>query len=120
MPWTLVGPAGVVAVAGDGERQIGGFRHRVRLAVVQRFELRQLVGMLFNEIGQPVEQPAAFGGRHAAPWRFRVESGARRFHGLIDVGGIRFGDVADRLAGRRVDGLEAFAGNAFNPLAVDQ
>src|SRR5262249_42204635 len=34
----LVGPAGVVAIAFDGQRQVGGQRIAQRLAVVERFE----------------------------------------------------------------------------------
>ncbi len=48
----LVGPSSEVAVAGDGERKIGGARDGIRFAVIERFELREFVGVLFDQIGE--------------------------------------------------------------------
>ena len=55
----LVRPARVVTVTGNRQRQIRRVRHVVRLAVVQRFELRQFIRVLLDQIRQFVHQIAA-------------------------------------------------------------
>ena len=49
-----------------------------------RFELRQLVGVRLDRVGELEQQPPAIGGRHAAPGR---ERRARRGDRAVDVGG---------------------------------
>jgi hypothetical protein len=116
----LVSPASIVAVAGDGKRYIGRFRDGVRLTVVERFQTREFIGMLFHQVGEPVKQFAAFRRRHAAPRRLAVKSCPRGLDRKIHIRGIGFGDIADRFAGGGIDGCEAFSGNALDPLAVDE
>jgi hypothetical protein len=76
--------------------------------------------MPLHQVREPVEEPASLGGGHAAPWSFRVEGSARRFHSQIDVGGVGFRDVANCLARGWIDGLESFSGYALNPMAINQ
>ena len=44
----LVGPSGVIAIAGDGERQVCGAGDVIRLAVVEGFELGEFVGVFLD------------------------------------------------------------------------
>ena len=81
----FVGPAGVVAIAGDGERKVGGLGDVIGLAVVEGFELRELIGVLFDEVGELVHEIAALGGGHFSPGAF-FESGASGADGFVDVG----------------------------------
>jgi hypothetical protein len=52
----LAGPAREVAEQLDGRADVDGPCDGDRLAVVRRLEQRQLVGVLLDEIGEPVEQ----------------------------------------------------------------
>ena len=115
----LVGPAGVVAVGLDGQRQVGVERIAVGLAVVERFEGGQLFLVLLDEVGELVEQPAAFGGAHLRPGAF-LEGLAGGLDGEIDVGLVALGDLADGLAGGGVEGGEGLAGDAVEPFAADE
>ncbi len=54
LAFDLVGPAGIVAVAIDRQRQIGGSAVVDRLAVVQRFQRGQFFEILFDQVGQLV------------------------------------------------------------------
>src|SRR5207253_5494149 len=47
----LVRPTGVVTITTDGQRQVGSLGNVIGLAVVERFELSQLVGVLLNQVG---------------------------------------------------------------------
>ena len=115
----LVGPAGVVAEAVDHQRQVGVAALADRLAVIERFELGQLVDVRFDQVGELVHQPPAVAGVHLAPGA-GVERLSGRLDGQVDVGGVALGDVGDDLFGGRVDRLERLAALAVAPLAVDQ
>ncbi len=67
-----------------GERHIGGPGNAERLAVVQRFQLGQLLEMLEDQISDPPDDPAPLGGRHAPP-RTVIEGGAGGPHRPVDV-----------------------------------
>ena len=115
----LVGPAGVIAIRFDGEGKVGVERIAVGFAVVERFQSGQLRAMLFDKVGELVEQPAALGGAGLGPGAF-LERLASGFDGEIDVGLIALGDLADGLAGGGIEGGEGFAGNAVEPFAADE
>src|SRR6185437_12073044 len=81
----LVGPAGVVAIAGYDEREIGGSGDMLRFAIIERFKRRQLVGVFLDQVGQTIDEPAALGGGHAAPVRLRMKCLASSFYGEVDI-----------------------------------
>ncbi len=72
----LVGPARVVAQAIDHQRQVAVAALVDRLAVVQSFQLGQLVDVLFDQLRELVHQPAAVARVHLLP-RAAVERLAR-------------------------------------------
>ena len=116
----LVGPSGVVAVTGDGEREIGGAGDRIRLAVIERFELCEFVGVFFDELGELVKKIAALRcGDFFAP-RAIVESGASSRDSFVDIGGVGFCDVSNDFSGGGVDGRKGFAGGGVHPFIVDE
>src|SRR5262249_7167965 len=57
----LVGPAGVVAVALDGERQVRGLCVAKRFAIVERFQGGQIFLVLFDQVRKLVDESAALG-----------------------------------------------------------
>src|SRR5439155_11968464 len=116
----LVGPTGGIAIAGDGERKIGGARDVIGLAVVESFELRQCIGVLFDQLGEFVHQVAALrSGELFAPGAV-VESGAGGGDGFVHISGIGFSDVGDGFAGGGIDGRKGFAGRGVGPFVVDE
>jgi hypothetical protein len=112
-------PARHVAEDVDRERHVGGARHDLRLAVVEALELRELVGVRLEEVGELPEQAAAVRRRHRRP-RAGIERAARGAHGALHVLAIAFRDLRDHLARRRVVARERLAGSGLDPLAVDQ
>ena len=115
----LVGPTGVVAQAVDHQRNVGRARVADRLAVVERFERRQLVGLFLDQVGQLVHQGAAIAGIHLRP-RAVVERLAGRIDRRIDVGLVAFGHFADHFFGGRVNRFECLAAGRRHPLAADE
>ena len=75
-----------------------------RLAVVERLELGELGAVGLDQLGERVDQPGALRRRDLA--QGALECAAGRGDGALDVLGAGLGDGDDRLAGRRVDGLE--------------
>ena len=106
----LVGPSGVVAITGDGERQISGARNGIGLAVIERFELGKFVGVLFDQFSEFVKKIAALRGSDFFAPRTIVECGASGGDGFVDIGGIGFSDVGDWLSSGWVDSWKSFAG----------
>src|SRR5258708_26813337 len=95
----LIGPSGVIAVAGDGERQVRGAGDMIGLAVVERLELRKFVGIFLNEVRQLVHQIAALrGGELLAPSP-GLEGSAGGADRLVDVGSVGFRYLGDDFAG---------------------
>ena len=115
----LVGPAGVVAEALDGQRDVDRPRVGQRLAVVEGLERRKIVDLGFDQVAEPVHEPAALTGVHPWPGAL-VEGGPGSLHRRVDVGGIPFGNVGDRLFGGGIDGGERPAAAGGNPLSVDE
>ena len=67
-----------------------------RLAVVERFEFGEFVGMLFEQVAQPPDQARSLGRRDARP-RTGLESPARGGDGQVDIGFVAGRDVGDDL-----------------------
>ena len=72
-----------------------------RLAVVERLELGELVGMLLEQVAEPPDQPRALAGRDARPGP-GLERAARGRDREIDVRLVACRDVGDDLLGRRI------------------
>ncbi len=119
LAFDFVGPAGVVTVTVDDQRKVGGAAVANGLAVVEGFEHRQLVEILFDQVGELVEKAAALAGVHLAPGA-GVEGLTGGADGEIDIGFIALGDVGDDLTGGGVDGFEGFPADGADPFAVDQ
>lgn len=82
----LVRPAGVVGDALDGEVDVDGVGHGVRLAVVERLERGQRVAVALHQRRQLEEQRAARARVHAAPRRAAHKGRVRRGHGRLRAG----------------------------------
>jgi ParB family chromosome partitioning protein len=104
----LGGPAGHVVEQVRRQRHVGGERDADRLAVVERLQLGELLGILENEVADLPDEPASFRGCHAAP-RAAVECLAGGADGAVDVFGVSLGYVGEGFPGSRVRGLECLA-----------
>ena len=115
----LVCPTRVIAVAFARHGQVDVEGIAIGLAVVQRFEGRQLLAICFDEIGKPVKQAATFRGVHLRP-----RTGFKRLAGCLDrqvhIRLFPLGNLADDLAGGRVYGRECFPRGAILPFAADK
>ena len=101
----------------DGPGHVHPAGERDRLPAVFRFEPRQLVEVLLDELGHPDQEPGSFFGGCPAP---RLERAGRGGDGGIDVLGAAFGDLGDDLPRRRVD-VRKVASRAGRPeLAIDE
>ena len=103
----LVGPAGVIAQAVDHQRQVGIQALADRLAIVERFELGELMNMRLDKIGEFVHQAPAVAGIHLAPGA-RVKRLAGRLDRQVDIGGVSLRDLGDDVLGRRIERLRTF------------
>src|SRR6185312_5995142 len=115
----FIGPAGEVAVAINGCGYVNGLCDLDGLAVIERFQLGEFVGMFFHEVGQFVKEAATFGGGNFAPGA-ALESVAGGFDGEIDVSGVGLRHLADFFAGGRIEGGEGAAGEGVSPFVVDK
>ena len=102
LPSILVAQPAIVAEMFGGERNVGDARDGERLAVIERFELRELFEMLFDQIAELPDQFAALGRRDVRTMA-GLERGARGFHRAVDVFAVAFGDVGEHFAGRGID-----------------
>ena len=108
--------------AGEEAEVVGRERHLVargheRLADVDRLELRELVGVLLDHVGERVEELGALLRRLLEPLRRR---GLRGLDGAVDVLSAAARHLGDRLAGRRRDHLHRLARGRVGELAADQ
>src|SRR5256886_6783910 len=113
----LVGPAGVVAERFDSHRDVD-LRLEQRLAVVLRFDFGDFRGALLQELRDAIQQLAALARRQLAPL-LRVEAGARRPHGGVDLRLARLRNLGERLLGRRIGeagGLEVGRAHGSTPV----
>ncbi len=117
--FNLGGPARHVAEQIDSQGNVGHAGDGQRLAVVQALQLRELLQMLLDQVGELPDQAAAIGSGHLRP-RAAVESLARCLHGAIDVFTIAFGDLGHHLAGGGIVGGEGLSGSRLHPLAIDK
>src|SRR3989475_8725125 len=104
----LVGPAGVVAERFDSHRDVD-LRLEQRLAVVLRFDFGDFRGALLQELRDAIQQLAALARRQLAPL-LRVEAGARRPHGGVDLRLARLGYLGEPFLGRRIGEAVALGG----------
>jgi hypothetical protein len=88
-----------------GQRYVGGERHPDGLAVVERLELDEFLGVLEDEVADPPDEPATVGRGHPAP-RPDLERPAGGSDGPVDVFRVALSDVGQGLAGGRVGRLE--------------
>ena len=98
----LVGPAREVTDDVDGVRDVDHARLEGGLADVVRLERDERLEVALHQVGEPRQQAAALGARHARPLA-AVGLRARRAHGGGDVGLTRRGHVRDVLLARRRD-----------------
>ena len=94
------------------------FARGERLAVVERLELGELVAVGLDQLRERVHEPGALRRRDLAQRALERRAGGG--DGAVDVLGPGLGDLADRLAGGRVDGLEGAPVGGLGPLAADQ
>ncbi len=109
--------AGEVAEVVDGERDVGGHRFADRLAVVDRFDGRDLRNERFHAVGDLEQCGGAIGRRGLAPGGLGLVGGVE---GDLDVLRARPGDLADDLAVDRRGVLEVLALHRRDPLAADE
>jgi hypothetical protein len=105
----------IVACAGH----IDDAGHLLCFAVVDALELRELVGVLVDEIGQAPDQRLAMGRQHRRPGS-TLEGLSGRRDGLVHVGAARVGNRSDLFARRRIDHWNAVARGGLHPLTADQ
>src|SRR5213080_392646 len=112
----LVRPARVVAEGLDRHRDVD-LRLEQRLAIVLRLDVGQVLGALLEQVGEPVEQGAAFASGELAPL-LRFEAGARGPDRRVDFRLARLGHFGERLLGGGVG--EAVPLGRGPPLVTDQ
>ena len=107
---------GEVAEVIDRVRHVDGARLADGLAVVERFEQRELLGVLLDDVGDLVQNDGARGLVGIAPGLERLP---RRIDGGVHVflGGV--GDGGELLAVGRAEHVERRAVGGVNPLAAD-
>ncbi len=115
----LGGPAGHVVEQVCGQWHVSRLRHGEGLAVVQRLELGQLVGVLQDQVTDPPDDPPPLRRGHPAP-RTLLERPPRRPHSPVDVLGTALGDPGEHLPRRGVGRLERPARRRVAPLPVDE
>ncbi len=114
-----LGPAREVAEMSGSGRDVDDLGELDGLAVVERLELGQLVGVLLDRLGQTGQHARAIGRRCLRP-RAALERSTSGAHGAIDVLAPALGDLGDGLRGRWVERLERAAVGGRRALAVDQ
>ena len=112
-------PSSHVAEHVDRAADVVAARIGDRLAVVERFDLGELVSVLFKKVAEVPYEPRTLGGRDARP-RAGFERLARRLHRKVDVGFVAGRDVGDDFLRRRILDLEGLAALGLDPFAVDQ
>ena len=94
------GPAGEVANVLGRQLHVHPLRELDRLAVVERLELRELVGVRVDRVGQREHRARPLRGRDPAPAAV-VERLARCAYRAVDVLGAGIGNQGDHPAGRQ-------------------
>ena len=101
------------------QRNVGGFGNVKRLAIVEAFDVAELLGMLLEQIGELPDEATALGCGHPAP-RPVIKRLASGLHRLIDIFAIAFRDLSENFAGGRIICGKRFSGGGVDPPAVDQ
>ncbi|MCY1347593.1 hypothetical protein D9M68_364610 [compost metagenome] len=102
----LAGPAGEVAKGVDGALDIHNPRLGDRLAHVDGFDLRQFIGVGFDQVSQAVQQAFPLQGFELAPGA-AIELRASGLHGTLQIVRGAHGDAGEHAAGGRLDHLGA-------------
>ncbi len=116
-PFLRAQRAGEVAPVVDAQGNVGEGRLSDRLAVVERFDERQQLGLRLHTVGYFVEEARALSGRGLAPGVLCLVSGVER---EFDVGGGRAGDFAQLAAGDRARIVEILTFDRRDELAADE
>jgi ParB family chromosome partitioning protein len=117
VPFLGAGAAGEIAEMVDRQRQIGDRRLADRLAVVQGLNERQHRDVLFDAVGDRVQDGRAGRCRGFPPGVFRLVRGVE---GGFDILCGRPGDLAERLAGDRAEIAEILPVLRGDPIAADK
>ena len=112
-------PAGHEAQLADRAGNVDGARHGLGLAVVDRFEFGKFVGMRFEQVGEPVDDPFAGHRRQARPAPV-VKGGARSGNCAVDIGGGRIDHMRHDPSGRGVFDFDQRTMARIDPLVVDE
>src|SRR5207302_1727761 len=115
----LRGPAGHVADDLATVDQVGIADVGDRLAVVEGFELGELVTIFLDQLGELPHQLGAIAAGHRLPGA-ALEGRPRGRDRGVDVGRIALGNPRDDTARARVEGLEGLAGFGIDPAAADE
>ena len=115
----LVRPAGHVVEQFGCQRHVDRAGDTDRLAVVEGFQLGELLKVLQNQVTEPPDQPAPLGGRHPRP-RPGYEGPTGGLDRDVDVDLVTLCAVGQQLTGRRVPGLEGLLGLGIHPLPIDE
>jgi hypothetical protein len=102
--WTISFPTSLEPVKVEqvgGQRDVSRLRDHERLAVVERFQLGELVGVRQDQVADPPDDPPSLGRRHPAPRAF-LERPAGRPHRPVDVLGVSLGDIGEDVASGRL------------------
>src|SRR6185437_3118437 len=114
----LGGPSSVIAEHVRHHGHIHVARLKDRLAVVEGFQLRQLVNVLFNQVADAPQNPAPFAGRHLAPRPgYIIKRLARSRDRLINVLSACLRDLREHFASCRIYRVKRFS-RACVPLSV--
>jgi hypothetical protein len=111
-------PAGHVPQDLVRTRQVDIARVADRLAVVERLEFGNLIGVAFEKIGELPNQLAAI-LRRGLRLGAGLEGAQWGFDGFVDIGCIGLGHSGNHLTGRWVEHVEPLARSGVLPIAVD-
>ena len=116
----LVGPAGHVLEQLGGQRHIDRAGDADRLAVVEGFQLGELLQVLEDQVAEPPDQPPALRWR-SSPARARFRTPAARPATARSMStSSACGALGQQLTGGRVVGLERLLGLRLHPLPVNE
>src|SRR5437870_8162170 len=107
-------PAGVVAKCGCGQRHVKQQRIVDRLPVVERFELRELVGPLLEHVTDLPQDLRPFRRRQLTP-RAAIEGPAGGGNGAVDVLGTALSYASQDLASGGVARFKSLAAGGLPP-----
>jgi hypothetical protein len=90
-----------------------------RLAIVERFECGEFLGVCFQRVTQAVDQLAALERRHARPWAAleRASSGRHRRIDILCATRSHFGDLTPSRRVEYIEGLAHFASAHSPPIS---